>query len=151
MQKMFLLFLCFPFCAYLQSQSGPPDLSGIWKLNVSKSKLDGRPTPKVAAIYEIKHSGKSIHIIAKWDSGTTKYAYVIDGKKFMMLLSHSRMIAQAHWEDRTLVVEGEDMESRQKSKWIKKYSISDDGEVLTIKGIYVSPGWEEVLTLDKQQ
>jgi hypothetical protein len=121
----------------LNAQSaGPPDLSGTWSLNISKSKAPKKVTLDPETL-TIQRAGDSIAITISGDKNGPEM-YVIDGKEHIKELGRgAQNYTKAQWKNGVLLTEsggrvvgfgmGEFPVITNKDRW----SLSADGLTLT--------------------
>jgi hypothetical protein len=132
-----------------------PNLTGEWKLNVSKSNYGPIPAPQLM-VRKVRHDDPALGIrtTQKGAQGeiTTQLNYTTDGKPAVNKVGGAEAKGAAQWQgdklviDSTREVQGNPMRSRE------TWSLSADGKVLTIATHVGLPQGEFDLTLvfDKQ-
>ncbi len=133
-----------------------PNFSGTWVMNAEKSDWGGVDVPD-SMRYVIHHSGASLVLISTQDAVTKRLARTTDGQERMTEEDEdSEIWTRVYWEGKTLVWEG-----RRKAKparqidpvsWTSRWSLSDDGKVLTVqRQITVVQGTlKQTLVFDKK-
>jgi hypothetical protein len=143
-----LLFFC--TANYDSAQQAKPNLTGTWKLNLSKSKLATQRGPFRDDGYKIKHLEPRLEMV---HAGET-YRYVTDGKEHVANRSQETF-AKAHWDGNTLVIEKRQEDGTGGSTWVSRYTLSQDGKTLAIthnvNRSSSSAAFDESLTYEKQQ
>jgi hypothetical protein len=150
-----LVILVFLFCsvaAHVLAQQVKPNLTGTWKLNLSKSK----PAPERGPggdPYKIRHLEPRLEM----EHGGETYSYMIDGKERMAnrSLQEGETRAKAYWDGDTLVIEKRQETGRGGSTWTSRYTLSQDGTSLAVtrhvnKSSF-SGAFDESLTYEKQR
>ena len=91
-------------CATLAQTTAPPDLSGIWVLNLAKSTLAKDNTIKSETIV-IDYKKSAIVFHYKTDGKKSTETYTPDGQKRVSLkMSSGQLISSANWHDSVLVI-----------------------------------------------
>jgi hypothetical protein len=136
------------------AQEVRPNLSGTWKLNLSKSKLLRQHAPG-DVFYKIKHVERRLEIVHQGDT----YHYVTDGKvhvAFRGVLDDAELLmAKTYWDGETLVIETSQEIGPGGARWVSRYRLSEDGNSLTVT-FHASQSkfrgaFDESLVYDKQQ
>jgi hypothetical protein len=145
-----LPFLSLAVVAALSPAQAAPNLTGEWKLNVSKSNYGPIPAPQLM-VRKVRHDDPALRITTtqKGAQGeiTTELTYTTDGKPAVNKVGGSEAKGAAHWQgdklviDSTREVQGNPMRSRE------TWSLSADGKVLTIATHLGLPQGEFDLTL----
>lgn len=99
-------FLLVTFALPLSAQtSAPPDLTGTWALDVSKSKLAKHSTVQSETLV-ITCSGSSIVMRDTTDGKVETHSYTIDGKERPYAeVQGGENFTKAYWKKSTLVIE----------------------------------------------
>ena len=122
-------------CSIVAAQTATtPDLSGTWKLNLAKSKLDKRNKIKSQTI-TITTSGDTIQFHYATDSKDLLYTYVGDGKERPLGIwtENEDSTAKATWENSVLVIETTIRSGAQVLiHSIDRWSLSSDGKTLLL-------------------
>jgi hypothetical protein len=135
--RIILIVLVSMFCSvgrYVLAQQVKPNLTGKWKINLSKSKLAPQHGPGIDR-YKIKHSEPRVEMDHLFNSGGETYSYVIAGKKRIVntSLQDGPTRARAYWDGDTLVIEKQrEIGSVGVSEWIDRYTLSQDGKSLVV-------------------
>ena len=132
-----------------------PDFSGEWKLNVSKSEYAPLPAPN-SRTDKITHADPSLKITTT-QSGqngeyTTDLKYSTDGGETTNEVRGNPMKSTAKWDGDTLVITTKTSFGGNEVTLGDKWSLSQDGKVLTINRHITSPQGEVDLkmVLEKQ-
>lgn len=157
--RIALIVLAFLFCSvatHASAQQAKPNLTGTWKLNLSKSKLAPQHGPG-SDRYKIKHSGPRIEMEHTFDGQSETYSYMTDGKERVANRSpkDGETRAKAYWDGDTLVIEKHQEIGPGGSVWMSRYILSQDGKGLAVthhvnKSSF-SAAFDESLTYEKQQ
>jgi hypothetical protein len=152
MRKTFHLFplVSIAVVSMLSPAQAAPNLTGEWKLNVSKSNYGPIPAPQLM-IRKVKHDEPvlSITTTQKGAQGevATELKYTTDGKPSVNKVAGGEAKGTAQWQGDKLVVEStrefQGNPMRSKETW----SLSADGKVLTIANHLALPQGEFDLTL----
>jgi len=95
----------FAIPAFAQQSAAPPDLSGHWVLNATKSKLRAGPWPR-AQNMEITVSGNTMTVQEAFNGQDATFAFLTDGKaKPVARVPHGMIIGKSHWHENTLITE----------------------------------------------
>lgn len=141
------------FAMTMAAYAAPPDFTGEWKLNLSKS--DYGPIQQFAPEYmirTIKHQDPALHISThqKGAQGevTTELNYTTDGK----LTENKGSKGSAKWEGEKLVVDSVRDFQGNELKNHDVWSLSPDGKVMTVNSHLATPQGEfDILfVFDKQ-
>jgi hypothetical protein len=153
--RIILIILVFFFCSgapHVSAQQVRPNLSGTWKLNLSKSK-PAPQRPFGGDRYKIKHLEPRLEMVHE---GNT-YLYVTDGKQHVANISpaEGKTLAKTYWDGDTLVIEKRQEIGPRDSSWVSRYTLSQDGKSLTVTHHVdrssFSAAFDESLTYEKQQ
>ncbi len=111
-----------------------PNLSGNWKMDLTKSDFGGGPAPD-SFTRNIEHKEPSLILTDEQTSavGTEKAIrkYVTDGKETVYQWMGSEVKSAAHWEDNTLVIVGK-LDAQGTEVIVSgTLTISADGKTLT--------------------
>jgi hypothetical protein len=125
-------------------QPAAPDLSGTWKLRPAKSGMAGESTSG----FVIRQSGNTIEEIWNQQGRLSRYTYVADGKLRAAapatLATVNEIVARAHWEGRTLVVESRQndphVQGAPVSVRIRRLELSSDHQSLKVESSYFIAG-----------
>jgi hypothetical protein len=134
------------------AQEARPNFSGTWKLNLNKSKLIQLPA-RGGNPYKIKHVEPRFEIMHKGDT----YRYIIDGKvhvAFRGVWDGDLLMAKTYWEGKTLVIETSQEVGPGGSRWVSRYTLSDDGtlnETFHARQSKFGGAFDESLVYDKQR
>ena len=136
----------------VSAQQTKPNLTGTWKLNLTKSKL--APLHRAGSDrYKIKHSEPRLEVEHTFDGRSETSSYVTDGKEHTSNSSwqDGETRAKTYWDGDTLVME----RLRLGSSWTSRYMLSEDGKSLVVNHhVYKSSfsgAFDESLTYEKQQ
>jgi hypothetical protein len=111
-----------------------PDLSGTWKLNLAKSKLDKQHKIKSQTI-AITASGDTIQFRDSADAKDHVYTFIPDGKErpFGIWDENNDSVVKATWENSVLVIETTIRSGAQVLiHTIDRWSLSSDGKMLLL-------------------
>ncbi len=133
-----------------------PNLSGEWKLDLTKSDF-GPALPPDSAAYSIRHSGASLVLDYTQDGKTTHAEVTSDGEERVTESNRdSEIWTRAYWAGPVLVFESRDKarpaHEGRGIKWTSRWSLSDDGKTLAIQKHFVMPQGEfdQKLIFEKQ-
>ena len=160
--RITLMVLAFLFCSVatnVSAQQAKPNLSGTWKVNLSKSKPARQHGPG-GERYKIKHSDPRLEIELTFDGRSETYTYITDGKERTAnaSLRDGTTQAKAYWDSDTLVIEKHQAIRFQDVGAfvsISHYTLSQDGKSLAVthhvNKSSLSADFDESLTYEKQQ
>lgn len=115
----------------------PPNLSGVWKLDIAKSDF-GAGQPPASQVDTIEMSGVSCKVTTDQKGGfmgDTNYteSFTTDGKESTWAgMGGSQVKGTAHWEGSTLVVEATTDFQGSEVKIKDTYMLSEDGKTLHV-------------------
>jgi hypothetical protein len=119
----------------LAQTAAHPDLSGTWKLNLAKSKLDKHNKVKSQAI-TITTSGDTIQFHYATDPKDRLYTYIADGKERPVGIwteNDDYRGVKATWENSVLVIEEIiRIPGQAPIHSIDRWSLSSDGKTLLL-------------------
>jgi hypothetical protein len=138
---------------HVLAQDARPNFTGTWKLNLNKSKLIERPVSG-NHLYKIKHVEPRLEIMHDGDT----YHYIADRKvhvAFRGLWDVDLLMAKTYWEGKTLVIETSQEVGPGGTRWVSRYTLSDDGNTLAVT-YHVNQSkfrgaFDEFLIYEKQQ
>jgi len=132
-----------------------PNFSGAWKMNSGRSNFAPLPAPD-RMVREIGHHGSRLKIkttqFGQQHEIVTELAYTTDGAKCKNVIRGQEFTGTAVWDGDTLVIESkremQGMEIVQTERW----SLSPDGETLTIANHVQTPqaAFDITIVLEKQ-
>jgi len=135
--------------------SAAPNLTGEWKLNISKSDFGQMPAPS-SMTQKITHDDPKLTVAVKQagDMGEFEFTanYSTDGKETTNTFASNDAKSTAKWDGDALLIETKgkfgDNDFTMKDKW----TLSADGKVLTINRHFSSSFGEgdQTLVLEKQ-
>ena len=129
---------CFALLALLTTSlctayAAPPNLTGEWKLNVSKSEFGPIPAPE-SATRSVKHTDPALEITThqKGQAGetTTTLKYTTDGK--VSENAHVQAKGTAKWDGDKLVIDSVRNFQGTEVKLHDVWTLSADGKTLTV-------------------
>jgi len=126
--------------AQAQSEPAPPDLSGTWVLNLSKSKLMKHSTLTAETVV-ITYTGQLIRFRDTISGKEDDRNFKTDGKEYPYATSRvGQNVVKATWKQSTLVIENvgrvrapDGMGDMETLHLIDRWTLSADGRVLTDK------------------
>ncbi len=132
-----------------------PNLTGDWKLNLSKSDLGQMPAPS-SMTQKVTHEDPKIKVAVKQssDMGDFEYeaSYTTDGKESVNTVMNNEAKSVVKWDAGTLLFDTKgkfgDNDFNMKDKW----TLAPDGKVLTVERHFSSSMGEgdQKLVFDKQ-
>lgn len=114
---------------------GAPNLTGDWKLDLSRSQYGSVPAP-VAVTRKIKHEGVSLSMSTYQKTpqreSTSELNYTTDGKVCVNQVSTGEAKGTAKWEGDRLVIESSQQVQGAELKSREVWTLSSDGRTLII-------------------
>src|SRR5579872_7453305 len=135
----FRLSLIFIIAATLFAQN--PNISGVWKADLSKSKMNG-PAPSLYLVIIDQQGPKVTQIIGvKGGHGEQRQSlvYSTEGKPVTGSWRGLPMRSEAKWQDGALVVDAK-VAGLHPMAIREKYTLSSDGQVLTVSSVTTANG-----------
>ena len=124
-----------------------PNLSGTWKLNLSKSKLsDGSPVPYYNEfIHEIDHREPRFRLTerikpAQGDPRVVEWNLTTDGKEYDTKVADNPGKVSGMWDGDRLVTRIVYQESGAEYRVVRKSVLSGDGKTITADWEVTTPG-----------
>lgn len=112
-----------------------PNLTGDWKLNLSKSQYGLMPPP-LEVTRKIKLEGVSLFMSTYQKSaqreGTSELKYTTDGKLSINKMTNGEAKGTARWEGDALIIESSQQNGPAEIKSRETWTLSSDGKTLTI-------------------
>lgn len=137
----------------LAQEAPHPDFSGTWILDKGKSRLQA-PAPDTSILH-IDHSGVRflLHRAHVLDGEADLYEILVltDGKEDVKKSEGYKAVDRCRWEGDSLVVESRVTQGREKSLTFMKYSLSPDGNELTVEERFTGSGRKVEHTLVLQR
>jgi hypothetical protein len=113
-----------------------PNLTGDWKLNVSKSEFGQMPAPS-SRTDKITHEDPKLTLAVKSSSerGDFEYQmkYMTDGSESVNEMRGNPVKSVAKWDGDTLLIESKSSFNGNDFTMSDKWSVSADGKILTVK------------------
>jgi hypothetical protein len=132
-----------------------PNLSGTWKLNVSKSDFGQMPAPD-SMTRAITHEDPKLKILTKQSGQNGEFEYELnyttDGKECTNEMFNNPMKSTVKWDGDTLVFDTKGKFGDNDIAIQEKWTLSQDGKTLVIARHFSSSMGEgdAKLTLEKQ-
>ena len=130
-----------------------PNLTGVWKANLEKSKLTGPPPINYLVILDQQGSklSETIGVFNQRGEARMTLAYNTDGKPSFNSYQGLPMQTQASWDGGTLVLESK-VASQRPQTITEKYALASGGATLTVQTVTKSSSREnqQMLVLEKQ-
>jgi hypothetical protein len=115
--------------------SAKPNLTGEWKLNVSKSDLGQMPPPS-SMVQKIAHEEPNLKVAVSMSSDmgemSWEAAYTTDGKESINKIRDNESKSIVKWDGDTLTFETKGRFGDNDFTMNDKWSVSEDGKILTI-------------------
>ncbi|SRR5229473_454494 len=109
LRKLWVGILLFSFGSVLGAQNNAPDLSGVWQLNVAKSKTAKNSNKHILlkpATLLITCKTNTVQMSYTSGNNVTKKTYTTDGKEQDTSQgTGSRTVSKAHWKKGVLIIE----------------------------------------------
>lgn len=113
-----------------------PNLTGDWRLNLSKSQYGAMPAP-VEVTRKIKLDGINLSMSTQQKTvqrdSTSELKYTTDGKPCINKVTNGDSKGTAHWEGDALIIESSQQNGPQELKSREVWTLSADGRTLTIQ------------------
>ena len=127
------------------TRAAEPNLSGEWKLNLTKSDYGKFPTP-ISVTRKIDHTGSKL-VFTTTQKGaqgevTSKLAYTTDGKESVNEVTGGESKGTAQWIGEMLTIESSRVFQGTTLKQKEIWRLSSDGKVLTIDSHVSIPNGE---------
>jgi hypothetical protein len=141
--------------ANLAMAADKPDFSGDWKMDADKSTFGPIPAP-TSMTRKIEHKDPSLTVataaVSPAGDQNTTAKYMTDGTETTNSLMGSDIKSKARWDGKTLVIDSAGNFGGADIKVGNKWSLSDDGKVLTdVMSISTPQGdFEMTYVLNKQ-
>jgi len=132
-----------------------PNLTGDWKLNVSRSEFGEFPAP-ASMTMKNTHEEPSLKVLSKAvsDAGEANYdlTFRTDGVETVNTVGPTEMKSVSSWEGETLVLKTKGTFGDTDVTLVDKWDLSDGGKTLTIRRHWSSSRGEldQKLVLEKQ-
>ena len=132
--------------------SQTPNLTGVWKANIEKSKFNGPPPTEYLVIFDQQDSKltEKTRTVGPHGEQRASFTYNTDGKPSMNSFQGLPMRTQASWSGNILTLDAK--VAGRPATISEKYALSSDGNTLTITSAMTSDGktLERTLVLEKQ-
>jgi hypothetical protein len=147
--------LCFSLLALsglvLSAQS--PNLSGVWKANLEKSKMAGPPPTNYLTIID-QQDGKltqTTGVYGQRGEQRSSFSVNTDGKQSRNSFRGMPMQTTGTWNGPVLVLESK-VAAQKPTTMTEKYTLSPDGKTLTVETVSSSNGkdTQQTIVLEKQ-
>ena len=132
-----------------------PNFSGDWKLNASKSEFGPMPAP-TSRTDKIAHADPNLKVTTTQSGpngdGTFELKYTTDGAETTNDLRGNPVKSTSKWDGDILIITSKASFGGNDITFADKWSISEDGKILTINRHIVAPQGEldQKLVLEKQ-
>jgi hypothetical protein len=117
------------------SAFGAPNLTGNWKLDLSRSQYGTVPAP-VTVTRKIKHEGVALSLSTYQKTAqreaTSELNYTTDGKVCVNKVANGEAKGTAKWDGNNLVIESSQQVQGAELKSHEVWTLSPDGKTLTI-------------------
>src|SRR5262245_49679865 len=142
--------LTFCLCTFTAASQTKPNLTGMWKMNSSKSKFANNGPSEITIKLDQTDSSFTESLTITENNGEHKadLKYTAGGKETTNQINNQAVRTTARWEGETLVIE---LKFEQGNLIIRKITISSDGKTMTM--IVHRPEGENVddtVVLEKQ-
>jgi hypothetical protein len=138
-------------CVISATSQTRPNLSGIWKANLSKSKLASEGLLNLVEQFDQQGATltESLTTVTARGTSTVKYTYAIDGKETVNTVDGEKVTSTARWNGETLVLAWRD----EGGVFERQLSFSDHGNALTVAAHDSSADGEtnDTIVLEKQK
>jgi len=132
-----------------------PNFTGHWKLNVSKSDFGQMPAPD-SMTQTVTHADPNLTVAIKQSSEggeiEVESKYTTDGKECVNQVGSAEVRSTLKYEGETLVIVSKGQFGDTAFTMTDKWTVSEDGKVLTIMRHFETGMWEDnqKLVLEKQ-
>ncbi len=132
-----------------------PNFTGEWKMNAGKSDFGQMPPPS-NIVQKITHEEPKLKVSSTWtgDEGDLKadFTYTTDGKECANTSPMGETKSTLKWDGDTLVIESKGDFQGDPTTITSRWTLSEDGKVLTEKTRFSSSMGEGDMTIvyDKQ-
>ncbi|HOK45814.1 MAG TPA: hypothetical protein PLA43_08805 [Bryobacteraceae bacterium] len=150
-----LLVVCTMLIFGTLSLLAKPNFTGTWKLNASKSDFGQMPAPD-SMTQTITHSDPNLTVAVKMSSERGEFEmenkYTTDGKECVNQWGPGEIKSTLKYEGETLVIVSKGQFGDSEFTMTDKWTVSEDGKVLTIMRHFESQMGEgdQKLVLEKQ-
>jgi uncharacterized protein YkuJ len=126
-----VIALTFCLCAFVAAAQTKPNLTGTWKMNLSKSKFENNGPSEITIKFDQSNSSFTESLTVTENNGEHKMdlKYTADGKETTNQFENQPVQTTASWEGETLVIE---VKFEQRNPFIRKVTISSDGKTMTM-------------------
>ena len=131
------------------------NFSGEWKMNATKSDF-GQMPPPTSIVQKITHEEPNLKVVSTWTGGqgemTIDAAYTTDGKECANKSPMGESKSTLKWDGNVLVIETKADFQGNTATITGRWTLSEDGKILTQKTHFSSSMGEGDMTLvfDKQ-
>lgn len=108
-----------------------PDFSGLWSLDEAKSEFGGAPQ-KEGMKYRIDQKGAKLKVVVTAQGEDPSERLFNIGGEDVNKSSHGDVHSKSRWEGRVLVFDLNGKYDEYDFKMVERWTLSPDGEVLTI-------------------
>ncbi len=132
-----------------------PDFSGVWKLNLQKSKLQ-IPAPD-SGVFRIEHKESIFHLsrtfVKSGQEDTWTVDFTTDGKEVVQEEKTETFRGRLSWKGSDLFLDSTISIKDRTATNVVRYHLSDDGRVLTAAEKFKGPRlkYENVWVFDKNK
>ena len=130
-----LLFILLAIVSSVFSDSGRPNFTGIWQVNLEKSTLRGKPVKQL--LMKIEHDEPRVvqGILVSYVNGDDEsltFAFETTGKENKNTLGRATARTKAHWEGAELVIESTVQAGERELLFRDHWFFSSDARTLTM-------------------
>ena len=126
----------------LGQEAHRPDLTGTWKLDKAKSRLQA-PAPDTSILY-VDHSHPRLLLTrAHVTDGVADLFEILvlaDGKDDVKTWKEHKTVNRCQWEGNELVLESRERRGRKETLTSMRFALSPDGRTLTVEERLAGPG-----------
>ena len=118
------------------STSRKPNFTGVWQLNLEKSKLQGQPVKQL--LVKIEHEEPKIvqKILVRYANGNEQsmtFAFETTGQESTNSMGGAVAQTKAHWEGTELVIESAVKAGERELHFRDHWFLSGDAQILTME------------------
>ena len=119
-----------------------PNFSGDWKLNLAQSDFGKAPPPHAMSSH-IEQNDSQISVVSKTSSPegsySSEYKWVTDGRDNVNTVHGNEIRASVIWSGPALIANAETSVHGVALTLVDRWTLSDDGRVLTINRTVIAP------------
>jgi hypothetical protein len=130
--------------------AAPPNFSGTWKVNISKSNFDPMPAPS-SMVTKIQHAEPSLKMSTTFSGEQGERTFdrtlTTDGAESTNQFGSMVIKSKCRWEGGALLIDSTASSDRGEFTVKEKWTLSEDGRTLTLVRIWSGPQGEMTQTM----